>query len=157
MPKWNGIWTNNNVVNLNNLRDATNYSGRCKVLVPITMPVFLANRTPLLAQTTLPTIPQALPRVVYLQKAHPIASLLGGEPTKKLTLMVYYGSSPKTLTAWAKDATLITEQGIKIDDLLPFTRYYYAIQSDTEILEGNDDNFLYPTYAPNRCNLYVCG
>lgn len=146
--EWNGIWTNSNVVNLNNLRDATNYEWQVQSACTDNNASVFSQSNTFISQNNSTNDTISLARVVYLQKGTPNSLTFRWRTNQKTSTAVYYGSSPKTLTAWANDTALVTEHEIKIDNLLPFTRYYYAIQSGGEILEGDADNFFYTQPMP---------
>ena len=46
------------------------------------------------------------------------------------------------------DATLVTEHSIRVNDLIPDTKYYYRIGSSTEPLQGTFDNFFVTAPPP---------
>ncbi|MES2478027.1 MAG: metallophosphoesterase [Bacteroidota bacterium] len=56
------------------------------------------------------------------------------------------GTTPGVYTKSVVDTILTTEHIVRIEDLLPDTKYYYSIGTDTSVLQGDTNNFF--TTAP---------
>lgn len=82
----------------------------------------------------------SLIRGPYLQSATSTGMIIRWRTDEKDKSMVKYGTSPDALTQEVHDDALLTEHIIKIVDLKPLTKYYYAIAGAEQTLQQGPDN-----------------
>jgi hypothetical protein len=50
------------------------------------------------------------------------------------------------------NSSMVTEHEVLLIDLQPFTKYYYTIGSDTQVLQGDSENYFYTAKPANSMN-----
>lgn len=146
--EWNNVWTNESQTILTNLNDANNYEWQVQRACANNSASLFSPSNTFISPNDSTDDTVTLTRIVYLQKGTPQSMSIRWRTNQKTSASVYYGTSLKELSAFVSDTALVTEHEIKIDNLLPFTRYYYAISSGGEVLAGSADNFFYTQPLP---------
>ena len=91
---------------------------------------------------------QEVTRGPYLQMGNSSSVIVRWRTSGPNDSQVLYGSSPSSLTSTAGQGALTTEHQVTLTNLLPNTRYYYAIGSSTQTLAGGDANHFFVTSPP---------
>lgn len=78
------------------------------------------------------------PRAPYLQLAAPHAMTLRWQTAQAETGMVYFGLQPRQWQGNVKEAHAVEEHEVRLSQLQPATRYYYAVGDAQRILYGGD-------------------
>ncbi|MCF2519696.1 metallophosphoesterase [Dyadobacter sp. CY351] len=99
----------------------------------------------------------ALLRGPYLQSATSTSMVIRWRTDIATTSTVRYGPSSAALTMQVNLAAKETEHEVKLSELDPATRYYYAIGSGTEPLEGGEDNYFETAPEPGTKGKYRFG
>lgn len=95
------------------------------------------------ARQTLP--PVELRRGPYLQSGTTNSAIVCWRTNVESDSSVWLGTGPANLKLHTQSASPTTEHEIKVDGLLPNTRYYYGIGSDEGMLLGGDDAHYFRT------------
>lgn len=95
------------------------------------------------ARKTLP--PVEIRRGPYLQSGTTSSAVVCWRTNVESESHIWYGSDPSKLELHTQSAILTTEHQIKIDGLLPNSRYYYGIGSPAGMLLGGDSAFRFQT------------
>jgi hypothetical protein len=84
----------------------------------------------------------------YLQVGTPSSMVIRWRTDAPTDSRVMYGAAPGSLTSWRDAAAATTEHQIKLDFLLPDTKYYYSVGTTTQTLGGGDANHYFYTSPP---------
>lgn len=87
-------------------------------------------------------------RGTYLQLATANSIILRWRTNMPTNSAVWYGTTANNLLNISIDSTSTTEHLIKLNNLLPNTRYYYAVGSTDTLLQGNDTLHYFVTAPP---------
>lgn len=93
--------------------------------------------------------PLALSRGPYLQMGNMTGVTIRWRTNAPTNSFVEVGTSYGTYTASASKTTLTTEHEVRINNLLPETRYFYRVGSTTKILQGTYNNHFYTAPTPD--------
>ena len=81
----------------------------------------------------------------YLQVGTPSSMVIRWRTDVPTDSRLMYGAAPGTLIWLREDAAAATEHQIKLDGLLPDTKYYYSVGTTTQTLAGGDANHYFYT------------
>ncbi|MEO8218976.1 MAG: fibronectin type III domain-containing protein [Acidobacteriota bacterium] len=87
----------------------------------------------------------ALTRRPYLQDGTPTSVVVRWRTSIATNTRVRYGTVPGALSFEADQASSLTEHAIALTNLIPATRYYYAVGSSDGLLEGDDEDHAFVT------------
>jgi 3',5'-cyclic AMP phosphodiesterase CpdA len=99
------------------------------------------------AQTLCDTLPPTVTRGAYLQLLSDSSITLRWRTDVACNSAVFYGSEHSNLTMAQTDTACSTEHIVSLQNLLPNTKYYYAIGSLTDTLQG-DSSYYFVTAPP---------
>ncbi len=104
-----------------------------------------APRAGVSAIQIVPSVASGPPQVTrgpYLQSGTPTSIVVRWRSNRATDSRVRYGTSPAALTQALDDPTQTTEHLITVSNLLPYTRYYYAVgTTETNLVSGPDCYF----------------
>lgn len=81
----------------------------------------------------------------YLQKQTSTSMNIKWRTATMTSGKVYYGTDMNNLNMTATDTVNVANHDVHISGLLPFTKYYYKIESDNVVLSGPDANHHFKT------------
>jgi len=84
----------------------------------------------------------AVVRGPYLQTGTPRSVIVRWRSSSNEDSRVRYGRSFSSLTGLVSDATLVTEHGITLSNLLPSTKYFYEIGNGSNWFGGSTNQFV---------------
>lgn len=93
----------------------------------------------------------------YLQSATSESIVIRWRTDTPTDSRVWWGDAPGMLAHTVDSTTLVTEHEVKITGLQPKHRYYYAIGSAEEVLQGDAENFFETTPLPGQPGKYRIG
>jgi len=89
--------------------------------------------------------PPALVRRSYLQQGTPSSMVVRWRTDLASESVFRYGPAPDDLSTTLTIAGPTTEHEVKVTGLEPFSRHYYSVGTETETLEGGDDDHFFVT------------
>jgi hypothetical protein len=89
-----------------------------------------------------------LTRGPYLQIGTPDSTIIRWRTSGPTDSQVLYGPDPSNLIWSAGSGTSTTEHQVSLTNLLPDTKYYYAVGSTTQTLTGGDQDTYFVTSPP---------
>lgn len=90
----------------------------------------------------------------YLQVATSSSMVIRWRTRAATTSKVRYGLSPQALNSVAENAERTTDHIVKLSGLQPKTKYYYAIGSQRQVLQGDGDNYFITPPLPGTAGHY---
>ncbi|RDC61837.1 fibronectin type III domain-containing protein [Adhaeribacter pallidiroseus] len=113
-------------------------------IVLLTAPETRAQTKPAApAKVRKPGLQPDLIRGPYLQMATPTGMTIRWRTNAYDRSRVMYGTSPEQLTQLVDDSTLVMDHVIRLENLKPATKYYYAISSFADTIQWGQDNYFY--------------
>jgi hypothetical protein len=100
---------------------------------------------------------QDLIRGPYLQVVTSNSVMIRWRTANSSRSRVRYGSDKSNLNLVTDDSTLTNEHKVNLKALSPLTRYYYAICSFKDTLQGDAENFFETLPVPGETSLYRIG
>lgn len=101
-----------------------------------------------------------LSRGPYLQKGTPTSIVIRWRTNEPTTSLVKYGLTLIDLNFTVHDSGSVTEHEVVLTGLIPNTKYYYRIGSDTQTLQGDSANFFVtapPVGTEKKTYVWVTG
>ncbi len=101
----------------------------------------------------------AVVRGPYLQMGTPHSLIVRWRTDVPATSRVSYGDSPNRLSFTTTDDTRTTEHVLKLSNLSPNTKYYYAVGTSLQTLAGGDESYAFVTtpMAAKPTRIWVLG
>ncbi len=129
-----------------------------RLLVAVVLSVPICAQTSLLPaeQTRYTTLPSAAPNATgssvirgpYLQTGTPHSVIVRWRTDAPTDSRVSYGDSPNRLSFATTSHTITTEHILKLSNLSPNTKYYYAVGTSSQTLAGGEESYAFVT-APS--------
>lgn len=91
----------------------------------------------------------------YLQSPTPNSVKVLWRTDSLTTVKVTYGTNLNALTQAVIDTAVSSRHAVKLSNLSPYTRYYYAIYNDTVLAEGGDSLHTFRTFPVSGTNTPV--
>ena len=92
-----------------------------------------------------PASAQTVVRGPYLQMGTSTGVVVRWRTSSATDGKVWYGSGPGSLASSTGDPAITTEHTVGLSGLLPGTRYYYAVGTSSQVLEGDDASHYFVT------------
>ncbi len=97
-----------------------------------------------------PTEPVKLIRGPYLQVATSTGIMIRWRTDVSSRSKVYYGTQAGKLDQSVDDLKYVTEHGITLKGLKPYTKYYYAVGGLRDTLQGDEQNYFSTLPEPGK-------
>jgi PKD repeat protein len=94
---------------------------------------------------SLPAVSQTITRGPYLQLGGSDSVVVRWRTDQPTKTKVWYGAAPDDLDSNVKNSDAVTEHEIQVPNLLPGTRYYYAVGTFGDMLAGGDADHFFET------------